>query len=335
MKLFLSCLLFALLLATPFAQVPYSPTYPRWLKNSTTNSDQTSGITYLRTTGSTKEFLLADDTGFLRRLLITDDTVFTIRTLVLSPDVQTYLKDFPKKDFEEISYDRQTGKIYLSIEGNNPDFKKYVGIYEITFADNSIYNDTIVSLSKLAIEPNEEFLRYTDNNIGFEGFTMDHNYFYAGLEGFQTGRQFADSTLLYIIGKQDLEIKKTISTRSLGIHTMCGLCAIGDGKLLVMDRNNAKLSYIEIDNDLNAKYISGIAIPPAIPGYRNLPYIASLESVTMDDQKNIYLVDDPWKSMFSPIKEILNQLDAVTQNNFHEYIPVIYKLNFQQLVIGK
>ena len=330
----LSC---ALLLASipAFAQLPYSAHYPRWIRNESTHSDQTSGITYMRTTAAGKEFLLADDTGFLRRLIIANDTLFTIRDLVLAPDVDKYFRAFPKMDFEEIVYDKKSGEVFLSIEGNGSEFKKWVGIFKLTFAHNDPFNDTIIAQTKLAFKPQEQFLKYTADNIGFEGFATDEKYYYAGLEGFQIGKDFADSSLLYVVDRRTQDIIKIIPTKKLGIHTMCGLCSIGNGKLLVMDRNQAKLFCIEIDNDLNAKVVASLALPSAIPGYPQLPYTHSLESVTMDDEQNIYVVDDPWKSHFLPPAKIFDQLDKTTQRCFKEYIPVIFKLTFQTLMNGK
>jgi hypothetical protein len=45
----------------------------------------------------------------------------------------------------------------------------------------------------------------------------------------------------------------------------------------------------------------------------------------MDDDDNIYIVDDPWKEVFVPEEEILDQLDNETINNFKEFIPIIFK----------
>ncbi len=335
MKKFLLVLTLVLCTISAFAQLPYSAHFPRWIKNGSLHSDQTSGITFLRTTTAGKEFLLADDTGFLRRLIISQDTLFIIRDLVLAPGVAAYFDRFPKKDFEEIVYDRGTGDVLLSIEGNDPGFIKWVGVYKLTFAQNSPFNDTVVAVSKLVFTPQDTFLKYTASNIGFEGFAADENYFYAGLEGFQSGKDFADSTYLYVIDKHTNAIKKIISTKGLGIQTICGLCAVSNGKLLVMDRNQAKLFYITIGDSLDAHVLANMTTPPAIPQYTQFPYTQALESVTFDDEGNIYLVDDPWKSHFIPSAKIFDQLDKSTQNSFKEFIPVIYKLTFQTLMNGK
>jgi hypothetical protein len=328
-------IIFLLVLHTAlFAQLPYSAHYPRWIRNDSLSSDQTSGITFLRHTEAGKEFFIADDSGYLRRLIISHDTEFTIHDLVLAPSVAAYFAPFPKKDFEEIAFDRKTGKVYLSVEGDGPEFKKFVGIFELFFANNSIYNDTIVAVQKLLFQPQDEFLKYTADNIGFEGFTMDEHYFYAGLEGFQTGKDFGDSTYLYVVDKRTSNIVKMIPTKPLGIHTMCGLFSTENGKLLVMDRNQAKLFYIQVDKDLNARVIASLNVPPAIPGYTQFPYTHALESVTVDDEQNIYLVDDPWKSHYIPPSKIFNVLDKKTQDNFRDFIPVIYKLSFQTLLKG-
>jgi len=67
-----------------------------------------------------------------------------------------------------------------------------------------------------------------------------------------------------------------------------------------------------------------------IPGYHNLNYLPSYESITMDDDDNIYIVDDPWKEVFVPKEEILDKLDKQTINNFKQYVPIIFKYKITQ-----
>ena len=332
MKNILLVIAFAAQLA---AQSIYSPSYPRWLKSESVSSDQTSGITYLRSVGGVKEFITADDIGFIRRIFLTNDTLFTIKNLVFTDKAESFLKDFPKRDFEEISVDKSTGKVYLSIEGNNPDFKKWVGIYQLSFLHDDIYNDTICAIEKLKISPESQLLEYTDNNIGFEGFSADSKYFYAALEGFANDGLFVDSTFIYVIDKKSMSIVKSIPTKKLGIHTICGLYTISDRKLLALDRNQRMLFMIQIDKKLNAKVLHSLELPPAIPDYTNLPYMMAVESVTMDEEQNIYLIDDPWKKMFSPEDKVFAKLDETAKQNFKNFVPIIYKLSIKTLTKEK
>jgi hypothetical protein len=62
-----------------------------------------------------------------------------------------------------------------------------------------------------------------------------------------------------------------------------------------------------------------------MPGYPELNYRPSLESITMDNKKNLYLVDDPWKEVYVPEQSILDKLDSSTIQKYKEYIPIIFK----------
>jgi len=306
--------------------------YPRWIKSSTKSSDQTSGIAYLRTNpDGSKVFLLADDIGKIRYLSIKDDTVFSISDVGFTKNVQAYLDTFPKEDFEEIVYDKKAGNIYLSIEGDNPNPEKFVGIYLVNFKNDNIYSDTINSITKLHFTPSDLFLKYVQNNIGYEGLAVDDNYFYLGFEGFVKDGVYADSTVLFIADKKSKKIIKQISTKSLGIHTICGLYSDKDYSLYGVDRNNKKIFHINFNKNLSIKNYGLASIPTNIPGYSQYDYVASLESITMDNQSNFYLTDDPWKRFYIPSKEILSKLDSNTIGNFKNFVPVIYKfkINYQ------
>lgn len=306
--------------------------YPRWIKSNTSSSDQTSGIAYLgENPTSGKVFLIADDIGKIRHLSIKNDTVFSISDVQLTKNVQAYLDTFPKEDFEEIVYDKKAGKVYLSIEGNNPNPKKFVGVYTVSFKNQNVYSDTIDDIRKLRFSPTELFLKYVQNNIGYEGLAVDDNYFYLGFEGFAHDGVYADSTVLFIADKKSKTIVKEIDTKYLGIHTICGLYSDKDFSLYGVDRNNKKIFHINFNKDLTIKNYGLAGIPTNIPGYAQFDYVASLESITMDNQRNFYLTDDPWKKFFIPSEEILAKLDSSTVENFEKFVPVIYKfkINYQ------
>ncbi|MCE1189407.1 MAG: hypothetical protein LWX56_09725 [Ignavibacteria bacterium] len=309
-----------------YGQSQYSSGYPRWMSNATYRTDQTSGMVYLRTVEGKREFLLVDDIGKIHRFFIEHDTVFTFHSIVLSKAVQEYLKDFPKWDFEEVTYDKYTNKIYMSIEGNKPRIKETVGIYELGFKGGDIFSDTIESIKKVPVKPEATFLEYVEDNIGYEGMAVDENYLYLGLEGFAYNIDFGDSTFLYVADKKDYTIQRKISTKDLGIRTICGMYATGNRQLLIIDRNSRVLHYVAFDKNFAVTEHHKVTLKPAIPGYVQFEYNAALESVTSDEAGNIYLADDPWKSHYKPAAKIFNQLDENTQNNFIRFVPVIYKL---------
>lgn len=299
--------------------------YPRWLNTDSSRTDQTSGITFIKSDSGKKYFLLADDIGKIHLLTIENDTLFNINTLEITDSAKSFVDILPKADFEEITFDPHTNSIYLSIEGNGNDFRKDVGIYKIYFNDNQFPYRQINYLEKLNFYPTELFLKYTDKNIGYEGFAVDENYFYLGLEGIVKNYQFADSTFIFIASKSDNTIIKSINTKTFGIHTVCGLFSDSNRSLWGIDRNQRKIFHFKFDDSLNVKDFASYDAKTNIPGYSNLHYNPSFESITFDDENNLYLIDDPWQKMFIPDKTVLDQLDKNTVNNFYNLIPIIFK----------
>ena len=301
--------------------------FPKWLKNDVYQTSQTSGMSFLREKDDgTKEFFLADDIGKIHRLCIQDNTLFSFSEIKFSDEVKYYLSDFPKLDFEEIFYDRFTGEVYLTIEGNGENHLSYHGIYKLEFKDDNIFQDSVISLEKLLFKPEEIFYNNLLPNIGYEGFTADENYFYLGLENEQiSAGNFSGQTLLRIADKNSLLIVKEISTENLGISTVCGLYSDENFSLWGVDRNYRKVFKLLLDEYFNIVDLTFFDIKTVVPKYNHFEYVGSLESITIGSEKFLFLVDDPWHTFFIPPNEILNQLDTSTINNFKNYIPVIHK----------
>ena len=308
-------------------EIPLTPGkhFPRWLKNDTVITNQTSGITFLKEDGGGKYFLLADDIGDLWRFSITRDTIFNLKKLVFAESVQRFLDNFSKKDFEEIVYDKFTGDILVSVEGNLPGIEKYVGIYQLKFSENNLFADTIVSFKKISISPQKLFLKYVGNNIGYEGLAVSEKYLFLGLEGFEDKSVFSDSTMIFVVDKKSKRIVKQLNTRNYKIQTICGLYCEGNHTLWGIDRNNAKIFRIKLSEKLDIVEVKYFDAKAVIPEYKDFSYGAALESVTMDNNANLYLIDDPWRKVFVPSKSILDNLDTLTRSNFKHLIPIIYK----------
>jgi hypothetical protein len=302
--------------------------YPRWLKTNEYAGEQTSGIAFIGSYENKKTFLLADDIGKIDRLIIKDDSLFIINPIHFSKEVIAFLDTFPKPDFEEIFFDKYTNNVYLSIEGNGDEPEKYARLYKVKFLNNDFKADTIVSIIKLNFKPEELLNKYVKLNIAYEGATADKNYFYLGLEGFSEENVFTDSTIIFIIDKNNYQVVKEISTWELGIHTICGLYSDKDFSLYGIDRNNKKMFHILFDKELNIVNYSSIILDTNIPNYPSINYVSALESITIDDDNWVYLIDDPWKEYFIPPEEILKELDEETIKNFEHFVPVIsrYKL---------
>ena len=312
---------------SPELKIISAENFPRWLMNDKYHTDQTSGITFLgKSKDGTLQFLLADDIGKIHRLFVEHDTVFKFSEIKFSDELTSYFLDFPKMDFEEIFFDRFSGNIYLSIEGNGEEHLLYHGIYKLDFVENNIYKDSIVRIEKLDFKPNSTFYKDLRSNIGYEGFTADANYFYLGLENAQTEEgNFSEHTVIRIADKKSLRIVKEVSTENIGIATICGLYSDEDYSLWGIDRNNKKVFKLKFDEYFSITEIKIFEIKTVIPRYNNFEYVGSLESITLVSDKFLFLVDDPWQTFFIPPDEILNQTDETTRDNFKNFIPVIYK----------
>ena len=304
--------------------------YPRWIVSKLDSARQTSGIAFIGQKNNAKHFLLADDIGLIHHLKIENDTVFTITPVHFSPEFQKYLEKFPKKDFEEITYFPKDNSVYLSIEGNNPDPAEFTKIIKLKFFNNDVFSDSIVSFSQIEFKPYPLFTKYVRNNIAYEGLAVDDHYLYLGLEGFSEKGVFADSTFIFVVDKSNGSIIKQINTKNLGIGTISGLFSDKNNSLYGIDRNGKKLFHIELDNSLEVNYFSLTKVTSSIPGYKNLDYVASLESVTIDNENNIYLVDDPWPRFYVPDNSTLVKLDQTTIMNFKSFVPIIYRFKLNK-----
>lgn len=305
--------------------------YPRWLKTDSYRTNQTSGITFISEDESgNDEFLLIDDIGKLHRLQILKDTIFHFTPIHFSEEVTNYLETFPKIDFEEIAYDKFTGEVYVSIEGNGADFIRYNGIYKLEFKDKNIYNNLVTAIKKIEINPDEIFTKYVRENIGYEGLAVSKNYLYLGLEGILNEvNSFSGNTLVLVIDKSDLQIFKEVYTGEYDIISICGLYAESDSLIWGIDRNSRSLFNLNFDDSLNTTSHKLIKLKTVVPFFNDFEYTGSLESITMNKRKNIFLVDDPWHSRFVPDSNILNKLDEVTVKNYKEFVPIIYKFSIE------
>jgi hypothetical protein len=302
--------------------------YPVWLKDNGKHSDQTSGITFIGAKNNAKYFLVCDDIGKIHRIKLKNDKI-DIETIEFDKQVEKYLDKFEKQDFEEIVYDKFNNKVYLSIEGNGINYRNEVGIYEIKFKNNDVFNNEITGISKIEFPEWEEISKFTDKNLGFEGVAVSKTKIFLGLEGFQFGQIFLDSTMLYVIDKKSKKLVREISTKKLGIHTICGLYALDDYNIYGIDRNQQSFFEIRFDEMYNPKSVELIKLDLPVPGKKKLKYVASIESISLDDENNVYVIDDPWKKFYIPQDEVFNQLNKEDQENFKKFIPLLfkYKLN--------
>jgi hypothetical protein len=314
------------LLSQPVTFLPKDNLYPRWLNNEYYRTDQTSGIVFLGVNEKKeKVFLLADDAGVIHRLNISKDTIFTFTTVLFSADALNFLQKFPKWDFEDITFDKTTKSVYTTITGNGSDYKDLVGVYKLTFNQGLLNSDTITTVSKVNIQPVGTIWKYIADDIGFSGLAVDSHFFYLGLEGIKTEESFADSTLIFVVDKKNYRIIKSLSTKELGIHTICGLYSDKDSSLWGVDRESKKVFHIRIGKNFETYVEKFYTFISRIPGYHDYSYYSAIESITFDNEKYMYLTDKPFRKSFVPSSEILINLDNETVKNFKEHIPIIYR----------
>lgn len=307
-----------------FSELELVDGFPIWLKDSDIHTDQTSGITFIGERNGKKYFLVCDDVGKIHRISLNGLKV-DIHTIKFSNSVEKFLKNFLKWDFEEITFDKNNRDVYISIEGNGPNFKQEVGIYKIKFKDNDVFRNEIEEIEKINFSDWNSITDYTANNIGFEGIGVSKTKIFLGLEGFQLGDLFLDSTLIFVFDKNSKKLIKQISTKKLNIHTITGLYAVDDFTLIGVDRNQQNFFEIKFDKNYDVLSSKLIKLNLPVPGNKNLKYVASIESITIDDENNIYVIDDPWKRFYVPPANILEQLKETDREGFKKFIPLLFK----------
>lgn len=298
--------------------------FPVWLKDKDTRTDQTSGITFISASNSSKTFLVCDDIGDIYRLKLSG-TIVNLEKIKFSKDAENFLRSFIKPDFEEIVFDRDFNEVLVSIEGNGLNFRNEAGIYKLVFENNDITKSEITSIEKINFKDWKIISKYIEPNIGFEGFAVSKNRYFLGLEGFQFGNFFLDSTILYVVDKISRKVIREISTSDLKIHTITGLYAINDFHILGIDRNNQNIFEILFNQDYSIKECKLHKMDLPVPKLKNHKYTASIESISLDNENYVYVVDDPWRKFYVPSNEILRKLPQEDRRNYKDFIPLLFK----------
>ena len=309
--------------------------YPIWMKSQTgERTDQTSGLSYVGMNDGKKIFISADDVGKINRLTI-DESInppgIEITEIAYSDEVNTLFDKFKRKDMEDIFYDKINDKIMLSIEGHeysslDPEiYRKKEGIYEITFNNDILTFDSILTIKRMKL-PDEVYMHTTDN-IGFEGFSATENYLFLGLENYQTANnEFTDSTVLYIVDRSTGELKN-VGTKTLKITSISGLYAPDDQTLYGIDRNRRNMFYIKFNEDFSVNKSETMIMDLSIPLHDDINTILGIapESITFDDDGDIYVSIDPWQKLYKPNVADKKKLSDAELKNFYDGVPMLYK----------
>jgi hypothetical protein len=323
---FLLCISFAVGFFPTENKIKPEKGFPIWLKDGSLRTDQTSGIAFIGSKASEKYFLLCDDIGDIFHLRLNNNKI-KLEKIKLGEMVKKALRNYDKWDFEEIVYDPSTKKVFLSIEGNGSNYLDEAELFNLVFKDNDVFEDEIKEIVRVEFPEWKKLSEHFKPNIAFEGVAVSENKIFLGLEGTTLGELFLDSTFLYVVDKNSLNIVRQISTKKLKIHTISGLYAESDFKLFGIDRNNRNLFVINFDEKYEIIESKILPLDLHVPSDENLHYVSALESITMDNEKYIYAVDDPWKKFYIPPTEVLRRIKPSDAQNFKEFIPLLFKFN--------
>ncbi len=310
--------------------------YPIWMKDSSGNrTDQTSGLFFTGMKDGKKMFISCDDIGKINRIAVDESKnppEFEFTEIKFSAQVNTLFEKFKKRDMEDIYFDSLNNQILLAIEGHeyssyDPEiYRKKEGIYALTFNNDIFSFDTVLTIKRLKMP--EAVYAHTFDNIGFEGFSVTADYFFLGLENYQTNtNDFTDSTILYIVNRKTNELTKTIGTSDLKISSICGLFSDGDRSLYGIDRNRRSMFHIVFDEEFNVISCSIRQLDLSTPGHPEINDVLGFapESVTFDYENNVYVSIDPWKEIYKPDIAQRKRLSQEELNNFYSFVPIMYK----------
>jgi len=297
--------------------------YPAWLVDGDYFPQQTSGMVYIGTRGNGEQvFLTCDDKEAIHLLTISDGK-FKLEPVKIDSTITDTLPKKIKFDFEDIAWDREAKKAYISVEPYSK-YRQMFGIYELRFKNDDIYSLEITGMKKLEITPDSLFRGHVKDNVGYEGLAVDENYLYLGLEGVPRSEKEFDGGLIRVVDKRTLKIVATLLLDSLGINTVTGLTMGNDGSLWGTDRNRLAFFNLKIDNKFHVTNVRVFPVSNYIPGYHAFRYAAAIEAIAIDGNGMVYLIDDPFTKEFVPVDNILRKLDSTTVRRFRDLVPVIY-----------
>ena len=250
-------------------------------------------------------------------------------------------------DWEAVATHPWSESIFLSQEG----LPGEIGIYhamltpgDVRAGDNAagpageviMLPGHIANIRKLDLPGwNEAFADHLYENRGIEGIACSKNRLFLGLESPYEfpDRMISELSTVLAVWKidsgdpSDMESSELLSihdtanweeTLGFRIETICGLDAIDDNHIFGIDRDNACLFVVELDNA--GDFVDGRIFRLATPGPEPLPsdecpdidhpprlVRPSLESVALvpdgDDSYFIYLAVDPWPPGWALMEE--------------------------------
>ncbi len=299
-----------------------APGWPIWLKDYTTGerTEETSGVAFAgREPDGTFDFFLADDIGAIhfcrvKQLADTGRVTVGLQQVGIGKSFADALAEHERWDFEDIALAPFSGRGspdrplpqhrdgILAVEGSGADFREQTALLRIRFvrreqsasgAERREAGWQVECLGEAT--PGTRFWQAdVQKNRGIEGVAESARFIVIGLESLNARSEFSTlGAMLYLFDRQSQRFA-ALSTRLLGIHSVCGLSAVNDSVTLVLDRNRMAIDVIRWDPIIPGRVRACHRFPldlPAPGGYRYA--VPSVEGLTVDEDGDLWCVTDP------------------------------------------
>jgi hypothetical protein len=305
--------------------------WPVWLKDYRTSArtDETSGIAYLgKDAQGARCFFLADDVGFLHYCRVfqegdTGSVALRLERVRTDASLIDLLAEHEKWDFEALVLDLprpraapapalpDTVRAMLAIEGRGYDFRDRTRVIAIRLvrtlsparieAANGGSTWRVEGLGD-AIPGAHFWHRQVAPNRGLKGLAIGQQYLFLGLESLaRRSEPSSRGTTLFLYDRARNKAAQ-VSTRPLGIRSICGMDAIGDTVTVLVDRNAQSICVVRWDREVPGRVTACYRFPLDLPAPGGFRYaIPSVEGLAVDDEGEIWCVTDPWAGHYQAL----------------------------------
>ncbi|MBL4888529.1 MAG: esterase-like activity of phytase family protein [Candidatus Lindowbacteria bacterium] len=287
-----------------------------WLRLGDLRTDQTSGITYWKSSGETHTFLIVDDVGAVWSVKTSENegqtkidlTKIKIQTPVPKDDISGWRKF----DLEGITFD-QISRSFTCVSEGRPS-----QVWEFTPAIGTFTSLPIKNLDLVLKE-------HASENKGLEAVARSGNITILGLEG-----SFYGDAYLVIVENNRVTALHNM-TDEFGLSSITG-ADIYDSTLVLLDRNRDQVHFFELIQGKSLRQKSSFQLNYRAPDGR-LFQVHSPEGITFGPDHTLWVTIDPWK-VYEPRTSYGTRSDRVeTDENYIEKVPMIVRFRYDETVI--
>jgi len=323
--------------------------WPLWLKDfsKSKRTQETSGITYIgRDDENRRCFFLVDDVGAIHLCRVEDNGPdekgeISLESVSFSKSIFDELSTNDVWDFEAIAAEpsglgakglASEIEAFLAVEGRGDKLIEQTRVLKVkllhtdpALAESTDKREWRIESMGDAI-PGANFWKVLmGSNRGIEGLSASNRFLMLGLESLEKKGVFnTRGTFLYVYDKVT-EQSASIRTIIMGIHSITGICSVGDSITVLMDRNRQRLTLLEWEENDNEMWVSACHhFPldlPAPDGFRY--HIPSVEGLAIDDVGDFWCVTDPWSGHYEAV--------GAAPETLHVYlaaeVPMIYRFS--------